>query len=485
MSETGRLRRSVMALAAVSALQAIFSIALLPIATLVLAAEDFGTYALLMSLVALAVGLADGGGALALPAHFGLAQDQDRGRMIASFAALSGLIGVVLALVLVALWPFKEAIASHFGITVSTSILLACAALVPLRALSATATVVFSVSGRGMLIATQLVVQAFGAFITTVMALLLLDLGLLSLFLGPLVGQSLGLLIVGIALRGDLAHAPSRRWCAIALAHAPTAAMASLVDGARGLAENALIASASGLQEVGYYAHARLYYSLGITASNSVAHNLWSISLGEARDADHRFLRTGRIWEGVHLGVFLAGSATVALGDEVIALLTNNVLTPAAAYLPWLFVLLLINLSGRAAQATLFAVDLGATVTRVRTGIAVFTLILLPLVITDTGGIGLSLGIAGLIGASIVEVSVYRMYLRRRAVAFGNLPFQDLWVLVGVVGIGGAVLLDTALTPTLTQECLMLLLITIIALCVDWSRGGLVRAIVGLRRVRA
>ena len=75
----GRIRRHlvgrVATLASAIAFHAILSVALLPLATKVLSATDYGTYALFMSIVALVSAAADGGAGLLLPAHYGPASD--------------------------------------------------------------------------------------------------------------------------------------------------------------------------------------------------------------------------------------------------------------------------------------------------------------------------------------------------------------------------------------------------------------------------
>ena len=78
----GRIRTHivgrVMTLASAIALHAILCVALLPLATRVLSAVDYGTYALLMSIVALGAA-ADGGAGLLLPAHYRTASSSERG----------------------------------------------------------------------------------------------------------------------------------------------------------------------------------------------------------------------------------------------------------------------------------------------------------------------------------------------------------------------------------------------------------------------
>lgn len=480
MAVTVRLGGSVALLATASGLQAMLAIAIFPIATLFLEAAEFGVYALLMSCVALAIAVSDGGSALAIPAHFEPADSDARGRMIVTFAAISGTLGLAAGIFLLLFLPRTTALISLPDLP--ASIWIACAVLVPLRALATTSTVVFSVSGRGVVIAAQIAIQAIITFAMASFALLVLEAGLLSLFLGAIVGQIAGLAVAAFALRSDLAHWPSRRWGLVALANAPTAAFAGLADGFRVFAENAILARSRGLYEVGHYAHAKLYFSLGLTASNAVAHNIWSISLVEARENGGQFPVTGRVWEAAHLFLFIGGLATVAFGDEIIALLTNDVLTRAAAYVPWLVVIMLLKLSGRAAQATLFARGKGASITRTRTALTIATIASLPVVVSEVGGIGLSLGAVGLIAITIIEEILYRLYMRRRAARLRSIPFQDFWVATGVVGISVAAVINGATNLSLVYEAVAFVAAVFGILAMDWLRCGPVRMIASLRR---
>jgi hypothetical protein len=70
----GRIRRHfvsrIVRLAAATALNAILSVALLPLATRHLGASDYGIYGLVISIVVLVSAAADGGAGLLVPAHY-------------------------------------------------------------------------------------------------------------------------------------------------------------------------------------------------------------------------------------------------------------------------------------------------------------------------------------------------------------------------------------------------------------------------------
>nr|WP_255599893.1 oligosaccharide flippase family protein [Afifella sp. IM 167] len=432
-----RFAGRVLSLAGASFLQALLSIALFPLATRILGAADFGVYALMMSVVTLATALADGGAGLALPAHYGPLEREQRGRLLATFFSVSGVLSVGLAIVLMLAWPWRGLLSPDLGDNLSFMIALLCALLIPLRAAGVVATTTFSVSGRGAAIAGQICAQALATFCGTLAGLFVLRLGVVSLFFGAVCGAFANVATAALLLGQEPWRRPARRWLAVALANAPTAAFAGLVDGVRAVAENALIGRSASLRAIGYYAHAKLYYSLALMGTNAVAHNMWAPSLGEARQPEPAFPQTGQIWSLVHMVVALAGIGTVVFGDLVISVLTNDTLTPAARFLPWLFIILLVHLSGRSALALLFAEGLGAEITRRRAAIALAALAALPLIVADFAGIGLDLGIPGVLLVLFAEALIYRLYLRYRSSAFGTLPFQDGWALAGVIAIAG------------------------------------------------
>ena len=80
-----RIRRHfvgrVMTLAAATAFAATLALVLLPLTTRQLELSDYGTYGLLVSIVALVGAATDGGASLLVPAHYGLASAAERARL--------------------------------------------------------------------------------------------------------------------------------------------------------------------------------------------------------------------------------------------------------------------------------------------------------------------------------------------------------------------------------------------------------------------
>jgi O-antigen/teichoic acid export membrane protein len=333
----GRIRRHfvgrVATLAAATAFSAILSVALLPFVTQHLGASDYGTYGLLISIVALVTAAADGGAGLLVPAHYALATAAERARFFVSLAVFAGTGASAAGLLLIILWTWQHGAFSNQAIPLAAVLL--SAVLMPIRAITNISVIIFSVTGRGPAIAAQMAIQSLLAFLSTLVALFEFTMGGTSLFIGAVCGQFAALSVGLIALgRQHVLSAPSRDWFRRAAIGAPTTAASGLMDGTRGFGENVLLTSAIGLHAVGILGHARLYHGLLMALANLVRHNLWSKSLEEARSPCSSFEITRRAWTPVQITITFAGIIFAFLGKEIVDIISNGKFTEAAAYIP-------------------------------------------------------------------------------------------------------------------------------------------------------
>ena len=459
----GRLAGRMLIFLGATFLQMVLGIALLPLTTVVLTATDFGYFALLTSVAAFANAIGDGGGSLALPAHYGVSSQDERRRMLATFFLVSFCLSSALALVFVILSPtFATYVAGVDAEQFSWLIVVLTAVSIPLRSMSTIATSVFSVSGRGNAIAGQIAAQAIGTFLGTLIFLFGLHWSTASLFAGALVGQLGALAVSAVALGSQPWATPAARWMRVVRKHAPTAVFAGMTDGARGIGENSLIAAHLSISAVGIYSHARLYYGMLMSATNAVAHNIWSVSLAEAREQNATFAKTEEVWTVVHIFLTLFGVGFSCVGSEFVSLLTHDRLTASAQLVPWFAVLLLIHVSGRAPTAVTYAHGGAASVNRVRASISLVILAALPFVIGGVNGIGLYLGLTGVVAMLVVEAVLFRSYIRWKSATLGrSLPFHDGWAFAGVGIIVFTWLLNTQADFTLFSRCLLFCGITV------------------------
>lgn len=431
----GRLAGRILFFLTATGLQIVLAIAILPLTTIVLTPTDFGYFALMMSVAAFVNAVSDGGGSLALHAHYGVAAPDERRRMIASFLWVTFSLSSTLAITFALVWPLLVpfiigADAEEFSWSIATL----TAVFIPLRSLSIMATAILSVGGRANAIAAQIASQALGTFVTTLICMFVLHWGLSAVFAGAVAGQLASLTIAAVALGREPWTRPSRGWLAVVRDHAPTSAFAGLSDGIRNVGENSVIAGSLSVAAVGFYSHARLYYGMLLTTTNAVSHNMWSTSLAEARDEDGQFVKTVYMWTWVHIALTLFGVGAVCFGRDVVELLTNGRLTPAAAMIPWLVNLALIGLSGRIQNAVVYAGGGARAASQARALLSLVALTSLPFVMNPSFGMGF--GLSGLIGVLLSEALLFRLYLRWKARKFvKSLVFHDRWVVVGLFSI--------------------------------------------------
>jgi O-antigen/teichoic acid export membrane protein len=450
----GRIRTHfvgrVVTLAAATAFNAILSVALLPLATQHLGASDYGTYGLLMSIVLLVGAAADGGAGLLVPAHYGPASASERARLFVSLAIVAGLGASTAGVLLINVWPLQHSAFSEQ--TIPLAAIALSAALMPMRAITNISIMIFSVTDRGLVIAAQGAIQSLVAFVSTLVALFEFKMHGISLFIGALCGQLAALGVCLVALGPThISSFPSRDWFRRAATSSPTTAASGLVDGTRGFGENALITNLVGLYAVGILSHARLYHGLLTALGNAVGHNLWAKSLDEARNPHSSFEITQSGWTPVQIAITCAGILFAFVGKEIVDIISNGKFTAAAAYIPALFVIALVQTSEQPANAIVSASGRAASATWTRTLLAFGSLIVLyPAIVM--------FGIKGIIAICIVEAVAYRVYLRVLASRDRKVPFQDHVAVFGSLAIiAETVYLHWALPPLALQVALMTL----------------------------
>jgi hypothetical protein len=318
-----------------------------------------------------------------------------------------------------------------------------------MRALAGITITMFSVAGNGVSIAAQIVTQAIVSFVCALFGLYVLHLNVSALLLGACCGQFAALASAFYTLRKSVAGArPSRVWIKRAATMAPITSALGLAEGARGALDNMMLASANGLASAGYFAHARLYNGLLMALTNSVAHNAWSMSLGEARDPLARFAATARAWAPIQLGLVLCGLAFAFLGHETVDFISHGKLTAAAAYVPPLIVVLLIQTSGKPATALVYANNLAIAAARFRLALLVLGSLSLWLAIRW-------FGIAGLVTVMLAEAIAYRFWLRVLAARTACVPFHDHVIVAGIFAIAASAAFVDVADPSLPVRAVL------------------------------
>jgi O-antigen/teichoic acid export membrane protein len=366
-----RILGRIFAIGGMSALQALLSVAILPFATKVLSASDYGLYGLMLSIAGFATMFADSGGSLALPAHYDHASEHERREMLATFFFVSLSIGFLIGIAFILCIGTLAGSAVGNAAATPFSIIFITAMLIPLRSLSSLTTTVFSVSGRGIAIALQIGAQAVVTFAAVLLGLFVFHLGGLSLFLGALLGQTAYVSVGFVLLRRHIWARPRKRWFHMAKLNAPTAAVTGLIDSARGMVENVAISGVGGPIVVGLVNHARLYSSFASTGIKSVSLNIWSVSLIEARANPKSMPLTHEAWSFIATLVGLFGILFTGVCSELISAITNGVFVKSAPLSCLFLYSLILQLLGRSDIAVIFQSGGAAALARVRSAIVV------------------------------------------------------------------------------------------------------------------
>lgn len=444
-------------LALATAWFAALSVALLPLATRVLHASDYGAYALLMSVVAFVGTAMDGGASLIVPASYKSLNSQGRGRLITSVVVVACIGASLTVIVLGIAWAWYQR--KYPSLDIMLPMILVAAAIIPSRVTTNILITAFSVTGRSNAIAAQMIAQATAIFVASLVALFVFSMGGISLFIGALCGQLAALSVCLIVLwRYREFSFPSSYWMRRSVRAASTSGALGIVTGARGVAEASMIVNELGLRAAGNYSHARLYYNLLTALSNAISHNIRSKSLDEAFDLHSNFSATLRTWPPVQIAFTFAGVVFVFFGEEIVGAISYGKLVEAAAYVPAFFIIALIQTTEQPAEAAVYASGRASSATRFRTVAMLGSLIFLfPIVF--------AFGIPGVLMLGIVEQLAYRIYLRRVAGDDRVLPFGDGVAIVGCLTIVAAKLYVFFAAPQIEVELFLLMLaIPIVAL---------------------
>ena len=209
-----------------------------------------------------------------------------------------------------------------------------------------------------------------------------------------------------------------------------------------------MLTSASGLHAVGILTHARVYYSLLMAFGSAVSHNVWAKSLEDARNPHSNFRNSRRAWTPVQIVFASAGIVFAFVGEEIVNIVSNGKFTEAAAYIPALFKIALIQITEQPANAIVCASGRGASAIWMRTTMALGGLtVLYPAVV---------FGIKGIVVICIIEAVAYWHYLSLLASRKRKVPFQDHIAVFGTFPILVEYGLRALVVPALTIQLILM-----------------------------
>ena len=162
------------------------------------------------------------------------------------------------------------------------------------------------------------------------------------------------------------------------------------------------------------------------------------------------------------------------VGKEIVDIISNGKFTVAAAYIPALFVIALIQTTERPANAIVCASDRAASATWTRTVMALGSFIaLFPTIVL--------FGIKGVVAICIIEAVAYRLYLRILAGRERKVPFQDHVAVFGCFAIVAETAYVHWVVPPLTIQ--LALMAVGIAMLIVVGRRSIAEMISGAHQI--
>jgi len=209
----------------------------------------------------------------------------------------------------------------------------------------------------------------------------------------------------------------------LVLRAAPSSVASNVVENIRNTWEASMLTRAVGVAGFAIFSHSRLYHGYLMQVTNAFGYAIWAEALKEAKNKGD-FKKIGEGWDIIYALITLAGIGLVALGHEVVMLLTNGKFTEAAFWIPLWSAYLLIQNSGKAPTAVLYAAHKGVLTLHLR------------ILSMGVGMAGMLVAIPafGMTGAFVVlflEMLVFRVGIQISARRLRSLPFQDGWAFGG------------------------------------------------------
>ncbi len=397
----------------------------LPLMTKHLNAEDYGTFAIAVSVGAVFAILPQVGSSIAFVRGFHGATAEVRKDFVSSMMLLSTAIGITAAAVYVVFWVgiFR----GIFDINVDlTYLALLCIGLSIVSAGWATAvSEALTLEGRanwfsGVTISRDL----FGA-IVSVVALYGFDAGVQALFIGH-AASSLADIVAGfVVLWRHLAWRLSLQYVISILTDIKLTITQFIDVGGRAV-ERTIVSKALGLDVLGIVSHSLSYESIMMTVVKAMTRSTWPENLAEAKRPSSDF-RISKAVTGVIALVCTMGAIVLAtVGYNIIGLLTHNKFNAAAYFAAAWVANIAISTTGIAPKAAVYAAGRSSLLAGsmiVGRLLSIAALFFLIDWLQQT-----ALIVAALLAALAIKAVVFWGISRTRAI-----PFQDTPVLVSLL----------------------------------------------------
>lgn len=404
---------------------------MLPILTLRLGPSEYGLFALATAFVAFGAAISCVGSSYRLAEAFASKDSREKSEAISSQVALSASISIALAIsfVLICLVGIEE---SMLGWGFGQFEILVVALSVVCSTTWSIATDVTTLQGNARAYGIAAILQTTVAALTTLGAVFVADRGGQSLFIGQLSAATIALLGGVFILKPHLTLR-AMTLMKSGLVGAGWISAANIAESAYQVFERNLLAGFASVSDLGIYTHSQQYRLATSAAVKAFARTVWPTTLFESRSPSNDYVKTKEGWNAVYVGLTIVGLVFAAIGEELIAILTNSKFNEAAPLAALGIAYLLLQNVGKPQVGYMYAHGHGAPYARISlVAIAVSTVLAVPFIE--------ELGIWGAFACLCIQQMVMRIgvqiFVARIAggvPAHDRLAFQGFALLLGLV----------------------------------------------------
>jgi lipopolysaccharide exporter len=398
----------------------------IPLTTYVLGPKEYGFFALMMGVVSVFTVVASSVTGYILNHHVTPGQIAPA-RLIGTTALIEICIGSVLVIVGFLIWPrFAGWMGLHGDVSSLGFLFLLLS--VPAGAFWSAGSIMIIFDERAVLYSVIMVAQGM-----VQLAVTLISLYILGWKVGSLVaGQCAGVLTAAaggyLGLRRHMTPGFCRATLREVLGLMPWAIASNIANSSTDLLERVVLGKVAGPVALGLYVHSQSYRSMLTSGGKAFSQVLYPDMLREAKSGSRDFTETRKGWDVAFAGITVIGLFFVFLGQEMIGLLTHGKFVGAAVFVPFWCIFLLLQYTGRAQVAMLYAHGQGK---KISSALLVSNIVSGILMIA----LGLPYGAVGLVIAVLSGEVVNRVLLQYWTYRLWSVPFQDGYAIAGTIAI--------------------------------------------------
>ena len=410
----------------------LMSLATLPLFTMKLGPEQFGSFAIGAALASVISAVAGSVSMVSLPAQLAQCNADERRSYITSVFVLALMVALGASVMVSSIFAFASA---SFGLSLlsfSAAVVSVVAGL--LNSIWAVCVEILTIDGRAKRYALTTFAQVLSNIIAVSAALFYFDDIKNALFWGFLAASVVGFGSALLLFNQWVTLNLTRSWFTKAGSGGVASVIASLSENGKVAVERSYLGALVGVYPLGLYAHAQYYKGAAMATLNALSRGVLPTALKEAQvDAPH-FPYTIRLWAFVQAFILSAALGFALVGREVIGLLTHGKFSDAAPLATALMLILLLQTAAKPHTMLLLSRGRGHITAHLNTFSIVISLILL---FATAPWIGIWAAIVAL----TIQVLVHRLGVYFAANSLYRISFSDYWVVNGVIALGGCLLI--------------------------------------------